>query len=130
MGRSFITSCALVALAGCWDQAEIQLDVTRDEVGLNLDILVCDTSGMSCNAANDASPAIFGDEIAFKRRVSIFTKQSHVLLRLQAQSMTNDLLCVDLSPTSKLERDIVVHQTLLTWCATTDNCETPLSMCP
>ena len=122
MGRSFAISCALVALAGCWDQAEIQLDVTRDEPGVNLEVHVCDSGGMPCTPQLDAQAVIFFDG-SLTHRVSIFTKLSAVTLHLDAVNMTSDHVCVDLMTTSKLERKVTVHNDSLEWCPPAHDCE-------
>ena len=128
MGRSFAISCALVALAGCWEQAQIQLDVTRDTPGVNLDVYVCDSGGMPCTPQLDAQAPIFSDA-SLTHRVSIFTKQSAVTLHLRAINTTNDHVCVDLMPTSKLDRKVDVHDTSIDWCPPAHDCEIPYT-CP
>lgn len=127
MGRSFAISCALVALAGCWDQAQIQLDVTRDDTMDDVDVMVCDTVGSPCDPTT--MQRIFGaSNTGLQHRVSIFSSNSEVLLRLSP--LAGAEVCVPMTISShQLERDVAVSDTGLTWCVTTPNCELP-STCP
>ena len=127
MGRSFAISCALVALAGCWDQAQIQLDVTRDNTSDDVDIMVCDMLGSQCDPMN--MQLLFGQSnTALQHRVSIFSSSPEV--RLHLSPITGSEVCVAMTISSHLlERDVAVTDSGLTWCVTTPNCE-PTSTCP
>ena len=106
-------------MAGCWDQAQIQLDVTRDDTMANLDVQVCDESGSPCDPPID-TPLFGNAEATLKKRVSIFTSKMIVLLRLDAASSTSGV-CVNITTASHtLDRTATVHDTSVDWCTGCD----------
>ena len=122
MGRSFVISLAL--LAGCWDDPQLRLDVSRADTSANLAIWVCEPDDTRCTH-NDAFP----DMTEITRHVSIFTSSPAILLWLEVGSSQQE--CIDVQITShELVRDVAIGTNALMWCARTSNCETPRTMCP